>query len=404
MDMERNSSNHAIRVALLASCILLSCSFLASGVAASLGTDGSRGNIMWHQQWYETIDFSESTKTNPQSQQFYVHTNASANVYIMDATEFADYIINGTLPAVPDYVVLGEFYEQWSVSLLNSTYDLPIIEEPANNLRHVELYLVLSNENPTNTSLQFLVRLGYTPLQIFSGDLSIFIKFLAISCFALVSLLLFWKSMQIRRLEKESKHADTLRGFSIGYFFGFLAFFLGEFRVYWDSETGGFMQKLFEIRYDIANFPINYFDLFICSLLMLGSLTFLAMTYIVEKKVRNRRIPIVSYNQLIATGLIPLVFAFPPLFVFSILYLTVAIGIAAAQIIIVYLQVATKSAGRLRLRAILILLGIMLPVTCFILRLFVQNTIGNIFYIAVDSIDVFGIYCFYLGNIKFADK
>ncbi|MBN2154271.1 MAG: hypothetical protein JW839_22645 [Candidatus Lokiarchaeota archaeon] len=403
--MESGSfSTRGPRTALLVSSVLLACSFLAGSAAARLGDNGSSGNIAWQQQWHEFIDFGESTSGSVQPRQFYVHTNASTAVYVLNATGFADYITSSSLPAIPDIVVNGEFEEQWTVSFLNITYGLPIVDEPVNNYRHVELYLVLANENPVNTTVQFLVRIGYAPHGMFLADLSVFIKFLAVASFAIVSIMLLWKSRSIRLHEEKSKRADTLRGFGLGYFFGFLAFFLGEFRVYWESETGGFSQRLFEIRYDVVNFPIDYFDLFICTLLMLGSLTFLAMTYIVEKKVKSRRVPVVSINQLIATGLIPLVFAIPPLFIFSIVYLTVAVAIAAAQIVFVYVQLAAKSAGWLRWRSILILLGIMLPVSCFVIRLFVQNPLGSIFYIVVDSIDMLGIYLFYLGNIKYADR
>nr|MDO8115347.1 hypothetical protein [Candidatus Sigynarchaeota archaeon] len=392
-----------MRGLLILSCVAAGCSILFGSVSASLGENGSEGTIKWHEQWYEILDYGESTTISVKSQEFLVRTNASADLYLLDATEFGNYLLYTTLPSPSRRLNASDFTEEWTVSYLNTTYGLPIINETG-NYHHVKFYILLANENAENVSVKFLVRLGYPPLKIVLNHISIFAKWLAITCFALVSSRLIIASVNLRKTEKESKRADTLLGSGLAYMFGFVAFFLGELRVYINDETGGFIPSMFHIDYNIPNFPINYFDLFICTLLMLGSLTFLALTYIVERKVKSRKIPIISYNQLVATFIFPFVFLVPALFVFAVFYLFAAIVLATAQIVTVYLHIAIKGSGILRKRAIFTLLGILLPVSCFIIRLFATNTLGDSFYTLVDLTDVFGLLCFWWGNIKFVEK
>jgi hypothetical protein len=393
-----------VRACLVGLSIIIFASCLVTGVSASLGDNGSTGTVAVHAQWVETIDLWESKGNPGKPQVFYVRTNASAHLHVLNATRFSSYLSTGVLPGTPRQVVNGEFSEEWTVAYLNATYHVPAINDTTGQNHHVRVYIVLANENGDNITVKYLVRLGYPPLKQVLGHVSAFAKLLALTCFALLSIRLLWASFTLRKTGTELKRAGTLQGSGMAFMFGFVAFFLGELRVWMEGEMGGFMPKLFEIQYNITGFPINYFDVFICSLLMLGSLTFLALTYVVEKKVKDRRIPVITYNQLVATALFPLVFAFHELFVFSMLYLLVAISLAAAQIITVYLQVAIKNAGVLRKRAILTLLGIIIPVSCFIIRLLGSNPFGDIFYIIVDFSDVLGLLFFWLGNIKYSEK
>lgn len=379
-------------------------SIAIGSVAAFINEYGSGGTIKPQSQWYEALDYVESTNQPVQSQQFFVQTNASADLYLLNSTQFANYLTNKTLPANPTIQgINGIFSEDWNVTYLHQHYDLPVINETGQNSRHVWMVVLLSNPSTGNVTVQFEVRLGYTLLKKVIYDMAIFAKFLDMACFGIVSFKLLWATRKLKKSEGESKRAEIVRGMGIAYLCVFGAFFLGELRVYWEGETGGFMPYLFKINYNSTSLPISYFDLFVCFLLMLVSLTFLSLTYTVEKKVKNFRHPFISYVQLVAMCLFPFVFAYPAMFLFAIIFLVVAICIAAVLLVGVYIQVAINSEGLLRKRAIFTLLGLALPLTCFALREFVPN-VGDLLRIILDSVTICGLLFFWWGNMKYLEK
>jgi len=374
-------------------------------VAAYINEYGSGGTMKPGTQWYEALDYYESTSQPVTSQRFFIQSNASVDLYLLNATQFSTFSANKTLPATPSWAgINGIITEDWNVTYLHAHYGLPVINETAQKSRHVWMMVLLDNKASANGSVLINVRLGYTPLKITIDDLNVFATWLDISVFGVVSFKLLWASTRLKKIEAARKRSETVRGMGLGYMCVFGAFFLGEFRVYWNNELGGFMPTLFKITYNLTNVPINYFDLFICSLCMLVSLTFLSLTYTVEKKVKDFRYPIISYIQLVATCLFPLVFAIPAMFLFALIFLVGAIGLACALLITVYVNIAIKSTGLPRKRAIFTLLGLAIPLTCFVIREFASNTIGAWFTISLDFATIFGLLSFWYGNMKYFEK
>lgn len=385
-------------------------SFTISSVAAIINQYGSGGTLKPGEQWYEALDYSEITNQPVTSQKFFVQTNASINLYLLDAAQFTTYMVNKTVLATPVIQgINGIFTEEWNVTFLNVTCHLPVINVSAQNSRHVWMVVLLNNTAGPGVSVQFNVRLGYTSGEQLLADLASFAKFLDMACFAIVSIKLLWATRKLRKNQEDSNRAEIVRGMGLAYLCVFGAYFIGEMNQYLGEEYGGgFQPSLFRINYNLSGLPLNYFDLSICFLLMLVSSTFLSLTYTVEKKLKNFRYPILGIIQLAATCVIPFVFALPGnmpfMFLFALFFLVIAIVLGAALIVTVYVQIAIKSSGLLRKRAIFTLLGLILPLSCFAIREFGHNTIGNWFFIILDLVTICGLLFFWWGNMKYLEK
>jgi hypothetical protein len=387
---------------------IIACSIVFLATAALLGRasavlSNSMGSIEPHGHWYEYVEYIEAPADAGKTREFYFHSNATVDIYLLNSTAFGTWLNNGTLLAPPAFASTADVVEPWSIDFLNATRGFEVNSTLSGSRKVVFFVLVV---NSADATVKFVARLDYKQWGTLLSEFSVFCQFLAILCFSLVSIRLLAAARSLKKEEGQANRAQSLRGFGIGYALVTAELLLAVFRVQWENNTGGFLPKLFGIEYNIPGFPISYFDLFICTILVLGSLTFFTLCYIVEKKVKGRRVPIFSYNLLVSMALVVLIFAFPPMFVFSIVYLIIALALAAAQIIVIYFALAIRSEGVMRRRSILIALGIIIPFISIAFRLFLVNSIPGLYdYRSLFELgNVVGVLCFYWGNIKYLEK
>ncbi len=387
---------------------VLACSiaFLASAALigrASAALSSTIGNIEPYGYWYEYAEYIENSAGAGDTREFYFHSNAKVDIYLLNTTAFGTWLNSGTLLAPPAFTNTTNVVEQWSIDFLNATRGFEIDSTSQGSRKIVLFVLVL---NSADVTVKFVARLGYKQWDVLLNEFTAFCQFLAVLCFALVSIRLLMAARSLKKEEGQENHVQSLQGFGIGYALVTAELMLAIFRAYWETNTGGFLPKVFDIEYNIPNFPISYYDLFICIILVLGSLTFFTLCYIVEKKVKGRRIPVFAYNLLVSMAFLVLVFAFPDMFIFTIVYLVVALVLAAAQIIVIYLTLAIRSAGIMRRRSVLIALGIIVPFISIAFRLFLVSAIPGLYdYRSIFELgNVLGVLCFYWGNIKYLEK
>ena len=94
-----------------------------------------------------------------------------------------------------------------------------------------------------------------------------------------------------------------------------------------------------------------------------------------------------------------LVFLIPTAALGLFIYLLASLMLAIIQIALVYIQVIVQNEGIVRTRALMILLGILIPTIALIMQEFVQSTIGPLWDIIWNLLLIFGMLLFYRGNV-----
>jgi hypothetical protein len=408
--MDSRKTSIIILISLVA---VIGFSITTSSVAAYISEYGDSGTLRPGTQFYDTLTVGEGIKPPVNNQPFTVQTNGTLELYLLNATAFAQYLSNESNSSIPSTPILpktawlpvsvnGLFSQEWNVTYLNETYGLPIINNTGG--RSVWMMVLLANPINATSSVKFMVRLNYTQFAQFVNDLTAFTRFLDISCFGIVSIKLLWATRRLTKAEETKNRAEIVRGMGLAYLCVFTAYSIGWLQSYLDENYGPFALNPLQINFNLPHVPSNSYNLFTMLLYMLASLTFLALTYSVQKRLKNAKHPIVAYMQLVAACLFPIVFLLPLLYLVAIIYLIVALVAAAVLVITVYVQLAIKFTGIIRYRSIATLIGMVLPLGCFAIREFAPNMIGNWFFIILDMVTVCGLLFFWWGNMKYLER
>lgn len=396
--MNENVKPHKLATQVAAgtiACIFLLCTItpVATGYVVSEGGIIDPGTSRAYPVHIEEVDDVDRI--------FAVESNATINIHVLNATTMAAFLLDGTLPT-PAVAQTTSFTETWNRSVLADKYDIEGFVN-ARGATVMSFHVVIENNNSVLTA-RVAVRLGYRTLERTMEDISIFVKFFAIVMFFATAVLLFKRWKEEIKLGNDIK-GKVLRDFGIGYMFAGINFFLGEFRVYWEREIGVPPANLFRVNLNIPNFPIDYFDEYIFIILVFAALTFVFLGYTVEKNVRHRKIPFVTYNLIIsALGSLG-IFLFQELAFVFFLYFIGSLLLAIVQIAIIYGQVIAQNTGSIRRDATFVLLGIVVPATSFILRLFIPQLLentdigGGAIRALIDAGTIIGLWLFFRGNM-----
>jgi hypothetical protein len=336
--------------------------------------------------------YSFGENTNPIT--FDIQSNASVDVYFLNNSAMGSFLTTGSLPT-PNYANITNINAPWTVDYLHNQYHIDLLNA-SDGSNYTEFYIVVFNHGINSANV--IVRLGYVPLNDFLDNFGTFLHIGSIIAFGFVSIKLLFFAHKYRK-DKDFTKAKILQGYGLGIFLVFLEFVLADVRSYWEHEIGG-LPNIYRVALNVpSNFPINYYDGYIATIILLAAGDFMFLCWIVEKEVKQRKIPIVSYN-LILSGFLPLlIFVIPSAGLGLFIYFFISLSIAVVQIALVYLQVIGQNEGMVRRKALSVLLGIAIPMIAIVLRLFAHPPIGPIWDILLDSSMIFGMWLFYRGNI-----
>jgi hypothetical protein len=324
--------------------------------------------------------------------------------YLLNTTQMGEFLSNGTITGTQLCAGLTIFSVVLNITVLENVYHVPV-ETDANHNPSVEFYVVVLDTGPGVSTT--LIRFNYDPSTPFTQTFAPFFDWCAIFGFAIVGIIFIKRAWTVRREAlAEQVPVPTKAQILIGYGFAFLVMFadfmLTQIREMVSIEYGGFIIKIASFPVNNPNFPSNFYDLSIAALFALAGATLMLISYVVETKIRNRKYPIVTIIQVAAIALIMLVLAIPSLLIFAVFFLVASILLAIGQIIVIYFVIIHKNAGQVRRNAIYVLLGILIVVACFVLRVFGQPWgAGNPWYFSeVDWCFLVGLVLFYLGNLR----
>jgi hypothetical protein len=361
---------------------------------------------------YENFSFSD-TEPVP----FTVQTAGNVSIWFLAPAEFVPLMnLNGsinitTAPAdlnsIRDGTLVNGVYtieRQWTMSYLNTTYDLPIqvtVSADGKTSSSVNVYMIVQNHGPGAQRVMIQLEPSSTLLDHLDLSTKWMIVFLM---FGLV-FWLFWSARENSKSPEKQHKAKMYYGFAAGFGFGLAARVFGEIVHYTETDAvlyvfpqdkmqGSIGSLLFGIRANTAIYPVI--------LLMLLSLAFVGFSYIVEKIVKNRK-PILTVNLIAAAVSAPFILAFPGATDIIILYIIASIGLAAATILIVYVTVAKSTSGAIRRQAIYTMIGVVLPIvfqvfgTAFKLGTFQYSS--EIQGILFNSVVIIGLLLFYKSKV-----
>jgi len=325
------------------------------------------------------------------SKTIFFKSNSSVDLYILNETAMGTFLSSKTLPATPTYSNITNLDVDLTFDQLLIQYNL-INKTSTNNMQYVEMYFVIFNTGANQAN--GIIRVNYAPLENFLNDMKAFCTNAAIFAFIIVGLLLIRKSIELQK-ENDINKASILRGFGMGYLLAGTVFGMGDVRNYWNNEIGG-LPNFYRVYISIAPFPIDYYDLYIAAILLLGSGVFMFMCYIVEKNVKLRT-PIVSINLIISGFLSLAIFIVPSLALYFFVYFAFSVVLAILTVVYVYIQLILQNTGIIRKNALLVLFGMLLPTISLIFRMFGRPQ--GIQYIIADLTILLGLYLFYKGNL-----
>ncbi len=339
-------------------------------------------------EYFQTYVYLEKGTTE---KTFFFKSNSSVDIYVLNETAMGTFLTTKTLPAIPSYSNITNFDESLSFDQLLVQYNLYNKTDVKGN-QYLDLYFVIMNLGVNQAN--GLIRVNYAPLENFLNDMRAFSANAAIFAFIIVGLLLIRKAVELQK-ENDLNKASILRGFGMGYLLAGTVFGMGDIRNYWNNEIGG-LPNLYRVYISIAPFPIDYYDLYIASILLLGSGVFMFMCYIVEKNVKVRT-PFVSVNLIISGFLTLGIFVVPFMAFYFFIYFAISVILDILTVVYVYIQLISQNTGIIRKNALLVLLGMLLPTIALLYRMFGYPQ--GIQYIIADLTILLGLYLFYKGNL-----
>lgn len=377
--------NHTTRFSLI---ISLSCLVLLSQISLTSAYDLDKSFALkngHYAQSYVYLEKGNGLKT------LFLTSNSSVNLYVLNETAMGDYLTSQTLPASPNYFNKTRVEDTMTYELLITQFNL-VNKTDANGKQYTEFYLLIINNGLDQAN--GLVRVNYAPLENLQGDVRAFFSEAAILAFVIVGVTLIKKSFQLRK-ENDLNKASIFQGFGMGYLLAGTVFAMGDIRNYWNNEIGG-LPNFYRVYISIAPFPIDYYDLYIAMILLLGSGVFMFLCHIVEKNVKGRT-PLISFNLIFSGFLTLTIFVLPSFAIYFFYYFMISVLSAIFTVLYVYLQLIIQNTGIIRKNALLVLLGILLPTLALLYRMFGHPQ--GVQYIYADATILLGLYLFYKGNL-----
>jgi hypothetical protein len=335
------------------------------------------------------------------SEQFYplIFPNGSINYTKVSLAADLNSIDDGTL-----FNGVYTIEQQWTMSYLNTTYGLPIItttSEDGKTSSSVNIYMIVQNHGPGAQR----VMIQLEPASLFLSHVNISTKWMIVFLMSALVFWLFWSAKENSKSPERLHKAKMYYGFAAGFGFGLAARVFGEFIHYMEQDAVLYLFPQDKLQGTIGSLLFggrSNTSISSVILLMLLSLAFVGFSYIVEKIVKNRK-PIITFNLIIAAGSAPFILAFPEATDAIIGYIIASIGLAAANVIIVYVTVAKSTSGVIRKQAIYTMIGVILPIVFQVfgsaLKIGTFPNAADIQGILFNSAVIVGLLLFYKSKV-----
>ncbi len=145
-----------------------------------------------------------------QNVQFFVSSNTTVDIYILNGTAMGTFLTSGNLPA-PNFPNTQLATEWWNLTYIASRYDLNI-SHYSDGSDFVVFYILVVNTG--NDYANIIVRLGYLPVNDLQDNLETFLHNASIVAFGYVAFKLLSDSAKAKK-ENDLMKASILRGYGL---------------------------------------------------------------------------------------------------------------------------------------------------------------------------------------------
>ncbi|MFX0103791.1 MAG: hypothetical protein ACFFCS_29785 [Candidatus Hodarchaeota archaeon] len=341
----------------------------------------------WHKE--------TSISTND-SKELVIKSTANFSIWFLNVSEYADFLVDDTIniSAIPaDFntfadgeidtteAVQGVYVirEGLTSEAFNaSPYNLPLeVTNPAEPTKlGVYLYVVVQNHDLADEQV---IMIMFDPKPYFLDNIRVFFK---IGGMALQLILVIWLFFSIKeaKRDKEEHRIKSYTAWGFGFTLALISKVIMEAAHYYDRDVGLYLYPQNRLQGALVSviFPsaVNTAVPTAIFLMTFGG-AFIGYIFVIERLIKKKK-PILTVNLAIAAGLMPLVWVLPedpvlgPLTYADIftMYLLASVIIGVVMVFLTYINVAVKTTGALRKKALFTMLGVILPMLFQILEHF----------------------------------
>jgi hypothetical protein len=371
-----------ILLGLLVCTFIIFTLFIPNGHAADID---QRIILPANQYTLEKVSLFEN-----ESKSLDISTNQTIELYFLNETAAGEFLRSDDISAFYSLNISNSFKLNLSFNLLIEQYSLPVYNATTNNVG-IRFYFLIINPNANDVSV--VIRLNYENAFLLTlKDVS---RMGLIVVVSIAVIFMFIKAYQFKQ-ENELVRFKMLRGFAVGYTFGLINWLMWELDLwYYRLYHRPFVPQI-EVQGPWFPFTFNLIQILY---LFLYSLTQMCIIYETEKNISQKKYPYLSIF-IVASGIgIGVGFFIPILFDFAFICYCFMMISGLAYFIKIYGSVATNSTGIIRWKAILIILGVMIPLLMGVTRGNMIPGQKNLSYILADLLSMLAFIFFYYGAI-----
>jgi hypothetical protein len=317
-------------------------------------------------------------------------TNGTITLSILNQTAMGEFLINGSILPRFSVNVSGTYEINLTFPKMTEEYGIPSSLTPEGK-PEVRFFIIL--ENPGSNPVSCILRTNYvnkfliTFEEVARAGLIVALGFITV---------FFRIRAQQYAKEDENVRFRMLRGFSIGYFFGFVNYLMWEFDIWF--------RRIYYVNfipeYEIQGpwFPFG-FNLIQVLYLMLYAMTQTFVIYEIEKNVSQKSMPRIALHIVFGAIAMGIGIFLQVLFDLIFIYYVLVMLLGMLYFIRIYSSVAIHSSGIVRAKAILIILGVILPLLMGLTRGSMIPGERELSYILADLLSILSLGFFYFGAI-----
>jgi hypothetical protein len=322
--------------------------------------------------------------------EFYFKVNGSVDLLFLDDINLGYLLLNQSF--IPYSVIfnLSERRERWNSTFLNQSYGIPIDSTTKSKIVQ-NFYLAIKNNGNSVIHVYITMNSQSFSIQALADTSRLWLMVMM----SVLSTFLFIKSRQLHR-EGEDERAHMLRGYSIGFGFGFWNYAISELNNYFQDA---FNFEMFPAITRVS--PILQISLDMEQLItsILFGVTLFFIVFEIESHLGKFKHAYISHN--IAFSLLGVMIGFivPITMDIMMIWFGLSLVIGIFYFISIYSQVIINTSGKIQGKAIIIIVGVILTFFMGALRNtlipaepMISNLIG-------DSLSILGLILFYYGAI-----
>lgn len=366
--------------------LLLSCSIWISFLSKGQSTD--LDNIISLPS--EAYSLEKITLSENSSKILNISPNGTISLYFLNESSTGVFLQSGVIFAFFSANISQNWEKNLSYTLLLEQYDLSLTKT-STSAYEIRFYLLLINDSDETVSL--ILRLDYTSL--FFETLADLMRMGLIIVITIAILFMFIKSVQHKQ-EGELIRFKMLRGFAIGYSFGLINWLMWELDIWFNRELHRVFIPQLEVQGPWLPFSFNLIQILY---LLLYSLTQMFVINEIEKNISQKKYPYLSHLILVGGIGVVIGFIFPIIFDFAFIFYCIIMLAGLFYFIRIFGSVARYSTGIIRWKAILIILGVLIPLIMGLTRGNMIPGQRDLSYFLADFLSVIALIFFYYGAI-----